>query len=114
MSSIMPLSVRIGTLVMVAILAAPPTRAQPGTVQLGTSTARRLNSYTWSQYGHDATHTHRSLLQSSPQTFANIKTVWPSGRIQSSPAVASDGRVYIGTDNNWLYSYDLNLVYRWQ
>jgi len=71
-----------------------------------------LASTSWPMFHHDLKHTGRSPYL-GPQTNA-VKWSYQTGDwVESSPAIGSDGTIYVGSDNDNLYAINSNGTLKW-
>lgn len=67
----------------------------------------------WPMFRHDLHHTGRSDLY-GPRSPALRWRYATGGAVRSSPAVAADGTVYVGSDDGYLYALNPNGRLRWR
>ncbi len=66
----------------------------------------------WAMSGHDPQHTGRSSYVGSATN--SLKWSYTTGEaVFSSPAIASDGTIYVGSDDRKLYALDPNGTLKW-
>jgi len=85
----------IGLVAALAMALAPPVRAQQA-------------SSPWPMFHHDTQHTGQSTFDTS-QNPGNEKWKFTTGgMVESSPAIGSDGTIYVGSDDDSLYAINPN------
>ena len=67
----------------------------------------------WWMFHHDAQHTGRSSV-CGPNGTAMVNWAFPTGAaIESSPAIADDGTIYVGSDDHKLYALNPDGTLKW-
>jgi outer membrane protein assembly factor BamB/fibronectin type 3 domain-containing protein len=67
----------------------------------------------WPMFGHDLKHTGRSLYNTSKNSGHIIWRFPTGGFVWSSPAIGSDGTIYVGSSDHNLYAINPNGTEKW-
>ena len=74
----------------------------------------QLNTGAWPMLGHDIRHTGQS--EYTEKAFGVLKWCYQVGGaddVLTSPAIAGDGTVYVGSRANWVYALNPNGTSKW-
>ncbi len=68
----------------------------------------------WPMFHHDARHTGRNPYIKGPENSVLKWRFQTGGEIDSSPAIGTDGTVYVGSDDGYLYAINPNGIEKWR
>jgi len=78
------------------------------------SVVKADNTPIWSMFHYNAQHTGQCPYDTSSNNGA-VKWKFKTGNgISSSPAISSDGTIYVGSEDNYLYAISPNGILKWK
>ena len=68
----------------------------------------------WPMFHHDVAHTGLSQFDTSANTGTQKWNFTTGGQVTSSPAIAADGTIYVGSQDHNVYAFNPDGTLKWQ